>query len=453
MTVVETMRVALMNPARGKRRTRGKKTKGRKHKGKKLTPYQQHMKTQIKTKGKTFKQAVSAWNTKHPKRAKVHKTKAHKVRSRRPKAHRVKARRTHKIRKAGKVTAKFTGTLKTNPRRHKARRHVKRHKNAMANPRRHRRKARHAKKVMSAMANPRRHKRSKAKRHRKRRNPEYPTIGGGFLPTFARIKANLMPHRPHFSDFIPTWAEIKAHPIYMAGGFIIGGVSSAMWGGLGRLAGGKNVLLGEVLALGGNILGFEVPARFIGMFNFKAKNHMVKGVRLGGIIVTIFSLIMGAIRIFKAVKGKGLKGLGATNKPNLGALVDFPKISEIPKKIVNTLGLGTIGTGNPLADAVSSGTQTGYFKYEPMGVSGAPGYNGTEYIGDPNKESGNYTDIYMGDLGGKIKELKEVLGLSDTDIAARAAMLGSQSRADEMPGVGQVVPPMYSGGPSRDFIV
>jgi hypothetical protein len=432
------MNVAMMNPRKRKRTTRGKKTKGGK-KGKRLTAYQQHMKTEIKTKHKTFKQAVASW---HPKggKVKVHRSKArrtHKVR--RVKAHKVKVKarrhkvRRHKARKVGKVTAKpFSGFLATNPKRRKGRKKHKSRKHKVVH--------------MPALMNPKRRKSG-----RKRRNPEYPTIGGGSM--WSRIKASFTPHKPALSDFLPKWAEVKAHPFMTVGGWIIGGTSSAISGGIGRLIGGKNIPLSEAFGLIGNVLGFEVPARLLGLFRFKGQHEMVKGIRFGGIVTTLFSLLFGILRIATSVKKSGVKGLGWTTKPSLGA-ISLPKISEIPKAIVNTLGLGTIGSNNPLADAVTSGTRNSYFQYQPIGVSDSPGYQGTEYIGDPNKAKGTYFDPYIGDsvLAQKIKQLKETMGLSDADLKARMAKVSSMTPPGEMPGVGQVVPPMYSGGMSRDFI-
>lgn len=302
--------------------------------------------------------------------------------------------------------------------------------------------------------NPRR----KTRRYKgRKRNPEFPTIGG-FFPNFERIKKELLYFLPARSEFYPTWAEIKAHPIFTLLGLPIGGLSASMWGGVGRAMSG-NAVISEVLGIAGNIIGTELPARFIKLFNFKGNHVLAKSIRFSGYLVTIVSTILGLIRIIGTMKKGGVKGLGEFKLPTLTA------IPEAIKAFKTTLISGAIGVDNPLADLVTSGMRQGYTGGQPMGVSGPFQKPQTSYVGAVPI----WQDKTLGDptLVDKIQELANKLGLGADELESMYAAnlpypgtnaltypgVVSSTPEDELPGLADtVVPTQYAGGFDKEFV-
>jgi len=289
-----------------------------------------------------------------------------------------------------------------------------------------------------------------SKRRKKRRsNPaSYPTTGG-FLPTFGRIKKQfyIFPGR---KNLYPSFKDIKAHPILAGVGFLSGGASSLMWGGIGRALGGKNVLISEVLGVIGNVAGFEIPARIVSLFKFKGCSTMVKSMRAGGIIATVISTILGIARAVIVARKGGVSAL----KPKypLFGQIKIPKLKELPKAAAKLMQRGA-----GLSDEVTSGFKQGYDDWQPYGVSDTydPGY---ENVDDGLMDADPGTEWWQdGSLGEpwvveKIKELQDSLGLSDAQVKAMWTDSASQMKEDELPGLGETyVPPDYEGGMSRDY--
>lgn len=299
----------------------------------------------------------------------------------------------------------------------------------------------------------------KVKGYSKRKNPA--TVSAkGFLPSFSSIKKQFY-FAPKRRMLYPTFKEIKAHPIATAIGLPIGFVSSAALGGIGRVLGGKNVVVSELLGIAGNFIGFELPARIVGMFNFKSKDVMVKSIRAGGLVATVISLLLGLVRIGISMKNKGVKDTVIPKKRNWGVgQFKFNKITEIPKKALKAVGFGCLSMSNPISDLVTSGREQGYTAEEPMGISDE--FLSDDYMDEPDIVYGEeieedlpwYSDSTLGDPGlvDQIQKMAKDLGLSDNELNAMASDDGHYDE-EELDGLGQIaVPKDYAGGFSKEFV-
>jgi hypothetical protein len=268
----------------------------------------------------------------------------------------------------------------------------------------------------------------------------------------------------------PTWAELKAHPILAIGGGFVGFMSASTFGGIGRMAGSKNILLSEALGLAGNVLGTEIPARVVSMFNFRGKDVMAKGIRATGYLVTVVSLVMGIVRIAMNIKKnggvKGLAEIKVDNPFSLGAtLFTIPTdATDVKNRIKAVTGTGLLGMENPIADIVSSGVQQGYTEYQPMGVS--EDYD--QFMSDVYMDGVSgvkdwlpknlpfWKNAKAGDekLVSQIQNLADELGLSEADLMKISSEYhaGTSVKEGELPGLGQsTVPSAYSGG-MQEFV-
>lgn len=306
------------------------------------------------------------------------------------------------------------------------------------------------------------HRRSKGRR---RRNPAavYRTKGG-FLPTMERIQKQfyIFPRKM----VIPTWKEIQAHPILFTAGGVGGVVSSSIGGGVGRMIGGKNVFISEVLAMVGHVVSTELPARFVSLFHFKGNMTMAKGIRMGGYITMAFSAILSLVRIIASIKNNGLKDTITPRWEDWGVgQITLPKLTEIPAAIVKTMGLGAFSVDNPLADLVTSGKQQGYTGWEPMNISDdrMDPFVGDEFMDtDEGMPDDWWNDQTLGEpqFVKQIKDLAKELGLSDDEVMARASGLEYDNmdyNEEELDGIGQIsVPKSHFDqdmfGPHSEFV-
>lgn len=292
---------------------------------------------------------------------------------------------------------------------------------------------------------------------RARSNPSF-----GFLPTLGSLKAEFGYIRPKKNQFYPTLAEIKAHPIFAGLGFGVGALSSMWWGGLGRAIGGSNVILSELMGLGGNIIGTELNARLVNSFHFKGANVMAKTVRTGGYFVTIVSALLGLLRIATTLSKGGVAALEWKALPTLKDVKISIPVSkgELVARGKKIMGLGMVGTGNPLSDIVTSGVKQGYTGQEPMGVSGLKdAFMGDDFLsGDGTAPAWADTKAGNPALVQRIKKLASDLGLSDVDLNRMMPSINqdfrcSTRREDCLPGIGDsVVPAAYDGGFMDEFV-
>lgn len=294
---------------------------------------------------------------------------------------------------------------------------------------------------------------------RKKSRRRNPATVKGFIPTFASIKKQFY-FLPQRKMLYPTFKEIKQHPVFTIVGLPVGFVSSSAFGGIGRLIGGKNVLVSEALGFVGNVIGFELPARIVGMFNFKGKEVFQKSIRAGGIVATVISLLLGIVRIGLSLKKNGLKDTIVPKKHNFGVgQIKVNSLKELPKKAMKAMGLGLFSMNNPIADLVTSGAEQGYTGEEPMGVS--DDFLSDEYMDEPDIVYGEeidedlswMEDQTLGDSGllSKIKELQSELGLSDDELYEMAAEIDYDE--PELDGIGNsYVPSGYDGGFQDEFV-